>query len=344
MVKGLIQIRAAVRDTDPILVFVHGILSSTAACWRNRNGRTWPGIVIEDPQFPSCGVYTFEYASSVSDSRVSISSAADSMWSYLQDADLITPGRLLVFVCHSMGGIVTRRLIVTRQGALRRGGVSPIGLFLVASPTMGSRWAKWFLPLVTLLKHGQAIALSPLESNDWLHDLRHDFLNLRGDGDIQVHGKELVESRPIGSKWLSPILPPIVSPLEGAVTFSDHLTIAGTNHFTIAKPMHDRAEQHLALRNFVKDFVRRSSGGNYKVPSGTNFSTAAMLIAKARGWDIDLSMFTSAEMEMTSATERLVTGATTEEALKNLALAFPAGSIRRYHVTIQHATAILSPY
>lgn len=338
---GLIKLRAGPRATDPALIFVHGILSSAEDCWRNGNRVSWPAIVMRDPDFPPCGVSTFSYASTVADSRFSITDAADSLWDQLQGANMLGSGRLPIFVCHSMGGIVVRKLLVKRQVELKRLGMGLVGLFLLASPTMGSRWATWLLPVSFFMRHVQAMALSSRENNLWLHELRDEFINLRDTGDIRVHGKELIEADPIVVKisWL----PPIVRSVEGGVLFGNKLKIANTNHFTIAKPVHERADQHIALRNFVIETRQRASGSNYTIPAGTTFVQAAQLVARSRRWDVEMAAFTQAERETASTLERLVTGASTEEALENLGAAFPAGTIRPFDVTVQESTVLLSP-
>jgi len=43
----------------------------------------------------------------------------------------------VLFVCHSMGGIVARKFIVSREADFSGPGQA-VGLFLVASPSLGS--------------------------------------------------------------------------------------------------------------------------------------------------------------------------------------------------------------
>ena len=76
----------------------------------------------------------------------------------------------LIFVCHSMGGIVVRKFIVERAAELI-GAKKEIDLFLVASPSLGASYADWLSPLAQQFGHAQADALRFVRNNDWLKDL-----------------------------------------------------------------------------------------------------------------------------------------------------------------------------
>jgi alpha-beta hydrolase superfamily lysophospholipase len=72
--------------------------------------------------------------------------------------DGVLASNQIVFVCHSMGGIVVRKYIVERAAELIGAGTE-IDLFLVASPSLGSSYADWLSPLAQLFGHAQADAL-----------------------------------------------------------------------------------------------------------------------------------------------------------------------------------------
>lgn len=335
------ELKAPAKASDPVLIFVHGILSDADACWTNKAGISWPQIVHDDSSFTECGVSTFTYRSAVAGTRFSITDAADALWELLRDAGMVQAGKVPLFVCHSMGGIVVRRMLVMRQQELSTAGVSLVGLFLVASPSMGSRWATWFLPLTGFMGHIQAMALSSSEKNIWLHDLRKDFRNLYDNGTIKILGKELLEEQPIALKWL-PWLPPVVRAIEGAAFFADSVKVAGTDHFTVAKPADTGTFQHIALRNFARDLRQRISMRNAMIPAGTTFAQAMRVTCQTLQLDVDLSGLTPGERDTTSTVDRQVSGSSREDLLEAVATAFPSGAIRDYRVTIRATTAWLS--
>lgn len=337
----LTMLRQAQQPADPALVFVHGILSDANSCWRNCTGAAWPEIVKTDPSFPVCGIYTCTYPSSISGNLFSITDAADKLWEELRSSNLIAPTQRLVFVCHSMGGIVARRMLVKRQVELAQAGVKTVGLVLVASPSMGSRWATRLLPLSWLLGHAQAMALSSKESNQWLGDLRQDFINLRANGMVQVIGKELIEDRPLRLMrwaWLSPI----VLSKEGAVFFPDSVKIGDSDHFSIAKPKDANAQQHASLRLFVQDFKQRSANGFSKIPAGFSFKDAVRCAGRPWKLDVNFHGFTQDELDVTLTIDREIQASDAKELLEKLRSAFPAGQIRDYVVAIDGTTATLT--
>lgn len=335
------ELKLPANESDPVLIFIHGILSNAESCWTHASGTSWPHIVKGDPSLQDCGIYTFTYRSAVSGTRFSITDAADTLWEILKDGGLVQAGRLPLFVCHSMGGIVLRRMLVKQQAELSRLGVNLVGLFLVASPSMGSRWATWFLPLTGFMGHIQAMALSSREKNIWLQDLKVDFLNLCESGAIKIFGKELLEEQPIALKWL-PWMPPVVRRIEGATYFANPVTVGGTDHFTVAKPSDMGAIQHIALRNFVKELRQRASTYCATIPAGATFAEALFGVGKSLKLDVDWNALTQSELDATSAVERQVSGTNKENMLAAVATAFPFGAVRSYAVTIRGTTALLS--
>ena len=93
-----------------------------------------------------------------------------------------------------MGGIVVRKFIVERAAELIEAG-KEIDLFLGASPSLGSSYADWLLPIAQLFGHAQADALRFVRNNVWLKDLDKEFVNLKEGGKLKIKGKELVEDR-----------------------------------------------------------------------------------------------------------------------------------------------------
>lgn len=317
-------------------------MSSALEGWRANKDVTWPGLVISDRKFTGCGVSTFEYPATATGTRVSISEAAGSLWESLRDNQLIGPGKLLIFVCHSMGGLVVRKMLVKEQHKISAAGISLVGLFLVASPTMGSAWGKFFLPLSQFVRNKQAIALAKDETNEWLRDLRQEFLELCQGGGFGILGKELAEDTPIYFKHIF-FIPAVVQMDEAGILFSAARRIGGTNHFTIAKPATLEAEQQVILRNFLDDFNKRASESCALIPAGASFAIAAKTLATSMELQVDLCQFTRAELDARAPSPCQVHGHTPERTLVDLLRAFPTEAIRPYEVTIQGFKAALRP-
>ncbi len=232
------------------VIFIHGI-NSSEKCWRHENGSYWPDLLKDESDLDDIGIYVFSYRTGINTGLYSLSDIVDSLKEYFILDDLISSSGI-IFVCHSMGGIVTRRFLVKEQSFLIQRGLNKIGLFLVASPSLGSEYANMLSSISSALGHTQASALQVSQSNVWLNDLDKDFMNLKANENLQIKGKELIEDLPLFGKGF--IKKQIVEPFSGAKYFGNSFKVPGSDHSTIATPADRDAIQHRLLVQFVKKF------------------------------------------------------------------------------------------
>lgn len=210
---------------------------------------SWPELVASS--FPQLAVCTVSYNTEVFSGHYSISDVADSLYERLLQDNVLEPQRKLIFVCHSMGGLVVRRMLVERRDSLAQLEVR-IGLFLVASPSLGADYAKWLSPIARFLGHTQADALRFSEANLWLNDLDRDFDRLLERKVPKIVGRELIEDRLVVLPWLW-LFPRVVPAFSGARYFPEPLKIARSDHFSIATPDGQDSLQHGALCRLVHE-------------------------------------------------------------------------------------------
>ncbi|MDQ0396404.1 alpha/beta fold hydrolase [Labrys monachus] len=242
--------------TAPVIVFIHGVLSSGESCWRHPSGAYWPEIVAKDPEMSDLGVYVFTYRTGFFSGSYRLADAVDALKEYLI-LDGITGLTGIVFVCHSMGGIVVRKYLVSRATELIERHVQ-VALFLLASPSLGADYADWLKPLAKILGHSQGDALRFARSNIWLADLDRDFLNLKEQGRLSIVGKELIEDRFIAFRWFW--RKQVVEPFSGARYFGEPYKVPGSDHFSITKIETEHAIQHRQLRHFITEWRRTKIG------------------------------------------------------------------------------------
>ncbi|MCK1715163.1 alpha/beta fold hydrolase [Bradyrhizobium sp. 143] len=152
--------------SDMSIVFVHGFLSGGADAWGNPS---WPELLVKEPAARDTGVFVFSYQTKLSSRTYSIGDVVDALREHFNNARLWDQHQL-VFVCHSMGGIVVRRFIVANQ--LKFVDTDRVlGLFLIASPSLGSSDANLVGLLALVLQQTQALALRFSPTNTWLNDL-----------------------------------------------------------------------------------------------------------------------------------------------------------------------------
>lgn len=236
----------------PVVVFIHGIRSSGDSCWRHSNGAYWPDIVAKDHELLDVGVYVYTYRTGIFSGSYRLADVVDDLKERLT-IDGVTKYAKIVFVCHSMGGIVARKYLVTRAADLIDLNIQ-IALFFLASPSLGSDYADWLKPAARLLGHSQAEALRFVRSNDWLADLDREFMNLKEKGRLSIVGKELIEDRFVVFRWIW--RKQVVEPFSAGRYFGEAYKVPGSDHSSIAKIESADAFQHRQLKRFIADWCQ----------------------------------------------------------------------------------------
>jgi len=109
------------------------------------------------------------------------------------------------------------------------------------------------------LQHTQAAALRFSQANTSLDELNRDFRTLLSSGELHIEGRELIEDRPIAVKrWLG-LWRQVVEPFAASQYFHkpgcEPFRVPGSDHLSIAKPLHSGAIQHLMLKKFIGEFI-----------------------------------------------------------------------------------------
>lgn len=276
-------IRAMDDTASPMaVVFLHGVLSNGETCWRHQNNTYWPDLLSQHAAIGSAGIYEFTYRTEFFSGTYSLSDVVDSLKESLH-LDGVNRARKIVFVAHSMGGIVARRYIVQRLDDLVGRGAE-VGLFLIASPSLGSSYANWLGPIAKFMGHVQGQALAFCQNNVWLNDLNSDFRNVLMGRKLVIYGRELVEDQFVVLKrflrW-----PQVVPPVSGATYFGDALKIPSSDHFSIAKPADAQAIQHRVLCDFIEGIVLQKGNTTnvWECPGGFRTSVGESEISIVTG-------------------------------------------------------------
>jgi Alpha/beta hydrolase family len=255
-------------EGDTTVIFVHGILSDGNSCWRNPDGVYWPSLVKEEPHLQRVGIYVFTYETGFFSGSYSIRDIVDALKEHMR-LDGVFDNRQLIFVCHSMGGIVVRKFIVDQAVGLIEA-TKDIGLFLIASPSLGATYASWLSPLARIVGHRQADALRFVRNNEWLNDLDREFMNLKENARLKIRGKELVEDKFVVLRRLWGRQ--VVEPFAGAKYFGDPYKVPLSDHFSIAKPKDRDAIQHRLLRRFILEM----SGASHQIAETASVQTSSV--------------------------------------------------------------------
>jgi triacylglycerol esterase/lipase EstA (alpha/beta hydrolase family) len=104
-------------NKDTVIVFVHGVLSGADTAWQAPT-TSFPELVAKDSTFDDSDIFILSYPTSLW-ATMSVDELADSIGTTLK-ADGVLDHTNLIFVAHSMGGLVTKKfLLKTRDTAAR---------------------------------------------------------------------------------------------------------------------------------------------------------------------------------------------------------------------------------
>jgi len=238
-------------NANATLIFVHGFLSNSRSCWEGK--AFWPELVAADPRLAGLNLYLAEYHTSPSSGLYDLSQCAQELRSQLAipDADGNPPpiaGNQLVFVCHSMGGIVARELLESYSHIFKD---KRVGLVLMASPSTGSSYANLAAPIFRIWQNRQ---LKLLRNGDQsLTDLDRRFKRLVHERRIPtLIGTEACEHRllrfaPIISRFLGSV----VKIDSASRYFGEPRVLPCTTHGSIVKPTDIGHASHQFLVEFL---------------------------------------------------------------------------------------------
>lgn len=245
--------------TGRVLVFFHGLLSDGDRAWATRDS-DWMDLIQEDPAFEGYDLFLANWYTSLLSADYDLNDSADSvLWDLSKpkagQEPVLASGRI-VMVCHSMGGLVARLLLVRSPEILAS---SQVSVLTLGTPARGAAVADLVAPLARSI--GQEQLLDIRTDSDKLDELHVLFKALVEAHPTSLDGREFVESELLPARgrvkrflhrWR--LTPRPLVPLEAqGGYFGKPVVLAGTNHRTISRPDSLTHVSHVALKAFVAD-------------------------------------------------------------------------------------------
>lgn len=267
---------------DTAVIFVHGFFSSSSSCWISKSGTFWPSLLLEDVRLPRVSIFLGGYYTSIDSGDYSIRDCSNELFGAINREDVLgrrkpLSFRNIVFVCHSLGGIVTRYLLESNHVAFKS---KRIGLCLMASPSLGSDYAATFAGVARFYRN--KVGKDLRSGSTLLKDLDDRFVQfIAGQEAGMFFGVEAIEHH---SMFLIPYLPdfkPIVSKDSAARYFGTRLVMPGTNHSTIVKPDSTSHPSHLFFVDFMSKYFPLSQRTADSVDVPTAHQSKAMVLFDA---------------------------------------------------------------
>ena len=97
-----------------MIVFVHGLFGNSDDTWRFSPTIYWPKLLLSDPTFDDSDIYVASYPASFGDT-MNIERIVDNLRNRLVADKIFSEHREVVFVCHSLGGLIVERLLVKER-------------------------------------------------------------------------------------------------------------------------------------------------------------------------------------------------------------------------------------
>jgi hypothetical protein len=155
-----------------VVVFVHGIFGTKKDTWLNQgSGGSFPELLATDPELKDkIDVFAFEYFTPKWGAAPSIVDLADQLRGELNDHHVYEDHKKVVFLAHSMGGIIVRQFLLNHQERMSQ---VPM-IFFYATPTNGSELAS----LAEIASDNpQLRGMKPIEGNDLLQSIQSMWLS-----------------------------------------------------------------------------------------------------------------------------------------------------------------------
>lgn len=131
---GYVQPQKA--GAERVVVFVHGVLGDARQTWTASNGAYWPDMLRKDDAFADDDVFVYDYPTPIFAASYSIDELADNLRLVLDQYSVFDEHKQVVFICHSMGGLVVRAFLLKYQKDDYASRVPMI--YFLATPTSGS--------------------------------------------------------------------------------------------------------------------------------------------------------------------------------------------------------------
>jgi len=230
-------------DAHTAIVFVHGVMGDSSSTWRAPGAAAgWPELIRKEPALPPVDVLALGYQSPPIGAASNIEEIAVRSLRALRDDGLFSRYDNVIFVVHSMGGLITKRMLKTLQGEDRAAFDKIRAVVFFATPAKGSdvaSLAEW------VTSNPQFRDMAPSDFSSFLQVLENDW---------QALLKNRSPTSPFPRSYCAYEKLPehgvkVIVPRSNAETSCDETPVAfDRDHASIVKPASETDEVHVFLR------------------------------------------------------------------------------------------------
>jgi Putative serine esterase (DUF676) len=224
-------------DKDRVIVFVNGIFGDAVSTWMNDDCAYWPTLLAADHAFDDADIYVHSFQSpQLAQAQQIIELAA--RFRDLLEVDGVLRHKQMVFLVHSMGGLVTRAMLVNARPPAS---LVPM-IFFFATPSGGADIAGI---ASHLSENPQLKDMLPLEAGGYVKDLFEEWLQISGDPRLNYPNSIASYcASEIQKTWGVLIVPEISADL----LCNRETRAVNANHIGIVKPRDDRDDPYIYFK------------------------------------------------------------------------------------------------
>ncbi len=232
------------QHSEKVIIFVHGLFGDSVQTWSNGSSY-WPDLIVKDHTFDGFDVFVYQYPTSINATLTPDELAGDMR--VVLKSNGVSDRQKLIFISHSMGGVVTRDYLLKNQDVAKR----TIPLQFCGTPTDGSFWAALG---TALLNH--ALFLSQPQLEKLKAGVQHDYLGDQirnwGDANLNIPSYCAYETRDtfFGVR---------VVEFESATHLCSHFNAVDSNHIEMVKPKDEESRPYMIFKaNFLQTLANQA--------------------------------------------------------------------------------------
>jgi pimeloyl-ACP methyl ester carboxylesterase len=216
-----------------VIIFVHGVFGDSST-WSDGT-HYWPEMVSNDTTFRDYDIYRFDYASPKCDANAfTIDEIATTLQVYLTKDQVFSTHRNVIFLMHSMGGLVTRQFLIQSPDSI----VNKVRLLaFYGTPMNGSNVARLYSLLGGHCANPQVLAMVPGKYGGYLNSQNQTWV-ARKLGLLPAFC--VYEHRPVGPAT-------VVDRASATALCAQAIYPVDGNHLQIVKPGSTRDQSYAIL-------------------------------------------------------------------------------------------------
>jgi pimeloyl-ACP methyl ester carboxylesterase len=219
---------------ERVIVFVHGIFGDADGTWRYSPSVYWPRLLLNDAAYRDSDIYIASYSTPYFGNTMNVEEIVANLNNRLVNDGVFSQHREVVFVCHSLGGLVIQRLLLTFREYAQQ---VPL-IYFFSTPETGAQIASLGAVFSSdpLLK-----AMFPGDENGYLQNLENEWRAAQ----FHIHRYCAFEKK----KYRGVL---VVDRLSGTRNCDEPAIAINEDHLSIVKPSGMEHDSYIALRNAVR--------------------------------------------------------------------------------------------